>query len=188
ASSDEVTPPSSGFSSTVAQQQTGAPARPGGNANRAWDIDELLWDSHGKLDPQGPLATDRPNVVKLYGGYTFKTNTTLALNFFGGSGTPLSTYVATTNGTFVFVNGRGDMGRTPALMRTDLLAAQEFSLRGAKRLRAEFNVLNLFNRQAARFEWPWYNRTSPDVRARPSSAIDLSTVNLSKGYDYKALI
>jgi hypothetical protein len=30
-----------------------------------------------------------------------------------GSGTPLTTYVTTTNGTRVFAEGRGDMGRTP---------------------------------------------------------------------------
>jgi hypothetical protein len=188
ASSDEITPPSSGFGSTVAQQSTSVPARPGGNANRAWDIDELLWDSKGNLDPQGPLATDRPHVVKLYGGYTFPFGTTVSANFFGGSGTPLSTYVATTNGTFVFVNGRGDMGRTPMLARTDLMVAHEIHIGGQKKLRAEFNVLNVFNRQVSRFTWPWLNRTSPDVRARPSSAIDLSTVDLSKGYNYNALI
>jgi hypothetical protein len=187
-SSDEITPPSSGFGSTTAQQAVGSVSRPAGNANRAWDIDELLWDSHGNLDPQGRLATDRPHVVKLYGGYTFPTGTTLAMNFYGGSGTPLSTYVVTTNGTFVFANGRGDLGRTPVLARADLLASHEFGIGSNRKIRAELNVLNVFNRKVARFRWPWYNRTSPDVRARPSSAIDLSGVDLSKGYDYQTLV
>lgn len=187
ASSDEITPPSSGFGSSTAQQASGSVARPGGNANRAWDIDELLWDSHGNLDPRGRLATDRPHVVKLYGGYTLPFGTTLAMNFYGASGTPVSTYAVTTNGTFVFVNGRGDLGRTPTLAKADLLAAHEFRIGGDARLRAELNLLNVFNRKVARFRWPWYNRTSPDVRARPSSAIDLTDVDLTKGYDYKAL-
>ena len=188
ASSDEITPQSSGFGSSTAQSSTTSIARPGGNANRDWDIDEQLWDSQGNLDPLGRLATDRPHVVKLYGGYVMPFGTTLAANFYGGSGTPLTTYVTTTNGTRVFVNGRGDMGRTPALMRTDLLVAHDVNMGGNKRLRAEFNVLNLFNRKVARYQWVWLNRTSPDVRARPAAALDLSRVDLSKGYDYNALL
>ncbi|MBI4885704.1 MAG: TonB-dependent receptor [Acidobacteria bacterium] len=187
-SSDEITPASSGFSSSTAQQATGSTARPGGNVNRDWDIDEQLWDSKGHLDPRGRLATDRPHVVKLYGGYVMPFGTTLAANFYGGSGTPLTTYVTTTNGTRVFVNGRGDLGRTSALVRTDLLVAHEVNLGGSKRLRAEFNVLNVFNRKVARYQWVWLNRTSPSVGTRPASAIDLSRTDLTKGYDYNALL
>ena len=188
ASSDEITPQSSGFGSTTAQSSTTSIARPGGNANRDWDIDEQLWDSRGNLDPRGRLATDRPHVVKLYGGYVMPFGTTLAANFYGGSGTPLTTYVTTTNGTRVFVNGRGDMGRTAALVRTDVLVAHDVNIGGSKRLRAEFNVLNVFNRKVARYKWVWQNRTSPDVRARPAAALDLSRVDLSNGYDYNALL
>ena len=187
-SSDEITPPSSGFGSTPAQQGNTVPARPGGNANRDWDIDEQLWDSHGNLDPQGRLATDRPHVVKMYGGYAFPFGTTVAANFYGGSGTPLTTYVTTTNSTRVFVEGRGDMGRTPALLKTDLLLAHDIPLGGSKRLRAELNVLNVFNRKVARYKWVWLNRTSPDVRTRSASALDLSQTDLSKGYDYRAML
>jgi hypothetical protein len=107
--------------------------------------------------------------VKVYGGYVMPFGTTLSANFYGGSGTPLTTYVTTTNGTRVFAEGRGDMGRTPALLRTDLLASHEISIGGSKRLRAEMNVLNVFNRKVARYKWVWLNRTSPDVRTRPAS-------------------
>jgi hypothetical protein len=96
--------------------------------------------------------------------------------------------VTTTNSTRVFVNGRGDMGRTPVLAKTDLLASHEFNVGGSKRLRAEMNVLNIFNRKVARYKWVWLNRTSPDVRTRPSSALDLTNVDLSKGYDYLSLL
>ena len=92
-------------------------ARQGGNANRAWDIDEVLFTSHGATirkarasRPEGQttvrhrrrlgrLATDRPHVVKLYGSYTFPFGTQIGANFYGGSGTPISTYVVTLNGT-----------------------------------------------------------------------------------------
>ncbi len=71
ASSDEYNTPTTGVSSSVGQQQAGTLARPGGNVNRAWDLDELLCDSHGNLDVLGRLGTDRPHVVKLYGAYQF---------------------------------------------------------------------------------------------------------------------
>ena len=54
-------------SSATAQQQAGSIARPGTAAGRAWDLDELEWDSHGNLDVRGRLATDRPVVAKFYG-------------------------------------------------------------------------------------------------------------------------
>jgi len=184
-SSDEITPSSTGFGSGTAQQQGGSIARPGSNVTRSWDIDELLYDSRGNF-VYGRLATDRPHVVKLYGGYTFPFGTTVAANFYGGSGTPLSTYVYATNGYGLFVNGRGDMGRTSALLRTDLLLSHEINLGGNKRLRAEFNVLNVFNRKVARYAWVWLNRTTPSIRALSSSAIDLSDTDLTQGYDYLA--
>lgn len=185
AASEEILPPTTGVSSATAQQQTGSIARAGGNANRAWDIDELLWDSHGNLDVIGRLPTDRPHVVKLYGGYTLPFGTQLGAFFYGASGTPLSTYVVTTNGTYLFVEGRGDMGRTPALFRTDLLVSHELPIAG-NRLRFELNVLNVFNQQTARHVFNWLNRGGGVNRA--SSAIDLSGTDLSRGYDYNALI
>ena len=62
-------------------QQLGSIARPGSNAHTGWDIDEMLWDSHGNLDPRGRLATDRPHVVKLYGAYQFNIGTQVGAFF-----------------------------------------------------------------------------------------------------------
>src|SRR5687768_5292301 len=188
ASSDEITTPTTGSSgSTTAQQQTGTIARPGGNVNRAWDLDELLWDSHGNLDVLGRLATDRPHVVKLYGAYDLPFGTQVGAFFYGASGTPLSTYVTTTNSADAFVNGRGDMGRTPTLTRTDLLVAHSLRVGRSKDLRLELNVLNLFNQKTARHLYNFLNKGGivPD---RSSSFIDLHNVDLSRGYDYEALM
>ena len=186
AASEEILPPTTNVSSATAQQQTGSIARAGGNANRAWDIDELLWDSHGNLDVVGNLPTDRPHVVKLYGGYTMPWGTQIGGFFYGASGTPLSTYVVTGNGTYLFVEGRGDMGRTDPLYRTDMLLSQEFRIAGNNRLRLELNVLNLFNQQTSRHRFNWLNRGGGVNRA--SSAIDLTNTDLSQGYDYRAMI
>lgn len=187
ASSDEVTTPTQGGSSATAQQQAGSIARPGGNVNRAWDLDELLWDSRGNLDVRGRLATDRPHVLKLYGSYDFPFGTQVGAFFYGASGTPITTYVTSTNSADLMVFGRGDLGRTPTLTRTDLLLSHGFTVMGNKTLRLELNVLNLFNQQTARHLFNFYNKGGiiPD---RGSSYIDLHGVDLSQGYDVDALL
>ncbi len=145
ASSDEITSPSTGLSSATAQQQGGSIARQGGSANRAWDLDEILFDSRGNLDVVGRLATDRPHVVKLYGAYDFKFGTEVGAFFYGGSGTPISTYVNTLHQIPVFVDGRGSMGRTPILTQTDLVVTHTVKIGEGKKLKFEFNAINLFN-------------------------------------------
>jgi len=186
ANSDEIRTPTTGTSSAVAQQQAGNISREGGNVNRSWDLDEIMWDSHGNLDVKGRLATDRPHAVKLYGAYDLPTGTQIGAFFYGASGTPISTYVNTTNTIPVFVNGRGDMGRTPALTRTDLLLTHELGLASSKRLRFELNVINIFNQKTATHIFNSLNKGAGLARA--SSAIDLSKTDLAKGYDYNALI
>src|SRR5439155_10849423 len=109
---DEVRSPTLGVTYGNAQNAAGTVVRNGDAASRAWDLDEILFDSKGHLDPQGRLPTDRPNVVKLYGSYTFKGGTEVAGNFFGGSGTPLSTHAWPINGMPISVNGRGAPART----------------------------------------------------------------------------
>jgi hypothetical protein len=190
-SSDEVTTPTTGNTAATSQQQSGSIARPGANDSRAWDLDELLWDSHGHNDVVGRLATDRPHVVKAYGAYQAPFGTQFGASFYGGSGTPVTTYVMSTNttgGVGSMVEGRGNLGRTPVLTRTDLLISQEVGVAGAKKVRFELNVLNLFNQKTARHIFNGLNRGSGAGGARPSAAIDLSGTDLTKGYDYNALI
>jgi Carboxypeptidase regulatory-like domain/TonB dependent receptor-like, beta-barrel/TonB-dependent Receptor Plug Domain len=196
ASSDEITTPTTGGSSATAQQQAGSIARPGGNTNRAWDLDELLWDSHGNVGLLGHLATDRPHVVKLYGAYDLPFGTQLGAFFYGGSGTPVYTYVTSTNSADLFVEGRegywenGQVThgkRTPALYRTDFLVSHDLALPGGqKRLRFELNVLNVFNQKTARHIFNYLNKGAiiPD---RQSSFIDLADTDLSQGYNYISL-
>ena len=186
ASSDEITTPTTGVSIATSQQQTGSISRSGGNVNRAWDLDELLFDSRGNLDVLGRLATDPPHVLKLYGAYDFSFGTQIGAFIYAGSGTPMTTYVNTTNQIPVMVNGRGDMGRTPMYNRTDMLVSHAFSLAGTRNLRFEFNVLNVFNQKTARHIFNSVNKGAGLPRG--SSAIDLHNTDLLKGYNYDALI
>ena len=152
--------PTSGVVNPGAQQQGGNIARWGNNANQAWDIDEILFDSKG-TSIRGRLPTDRPHVFKLNGGYewSWKTGQTQIGGFFyAGSGTPLSTKVNTLNHYPVFVNGRGDIGRTAVLSYTDLQISHTLSMGESQRLRFEFNMLNAFNQKTSRHRFDWLNR------------------------------
>ncbi len=187
ASSDEVTTPTTGGCSATAQQQAGSISRPGGNVNRVWDSDELLFDSRGNLDVLGRLATDRPHALKMYGAYDFASGTQIGAFFYAASGTPMSTLVTSTHSADLLVFGRGDMGRTPLLNRTDLMLSQEVPVGGTKRMRFELNVTNLFNQKTTRHVYNYLNKGGiiPD---RASSYIDLSSTDLTKGYNPDALI
>ncbi len=186
ASSDEIRTPTTGAGWKTQQAQAYSVANPGGSLRKNWNIDEMMWDSHGNLNILGRLATDRPHVVKLYGAYSFPFGTQVGLFFYGGSGTPISTYVNTTNQTEVFVNGRGDMGRTPTLTQTNLLLSHRLGLAAGRKLQVELNVINLFNQKTTTHIFNWLNRGAGSPRA--SSAINLSQTNLANGYDYNALI
>lgn len=186
ANSDEISTPTTGTSARTAQQQTGSIARPGTSAGRSWDLDELEWDARGNLNVVGRLATDRPVVAKFYGSYLLPFGTQVGAFVYAGSGTPVSTLVNTTNQIPVFVNGRGDLGRTPALTHTDLLVSHEISLLQSRKIRFELNVINLFNQKTPTHIFSWLNKGAG--LARGDSAIDLSHTDLAAGYDYNALI
>ena len=59
-----------------------------------------------------------------------------------------------------------------------------FRSMGGRSLRAELNILNLFNQKSTRHRYVWYNRGV----TRSGSRMNLSKVDLTQGYDYKALV
>jgi hypothetical protein len=185
---DEIVSPSTGRSSAVAQQLGGNLARPGTNASRGWDLDELMFDSHGNMGVYGRLPTDRPHVLKAYGSYRFNFGTLVGVSFYGASGTPETRSVWTRNQVPVLVDGRGSLGRTPFLTQIDLLMSHEIKLGGARRLRLEFNALNLFNQTPERHIFENVNRVGANGRRLLTSAVDLSQQNLQQGYDWRALL
>ncbi len=186
ANSDRILTPTTNVPFPVAQQQAGSISQPASNLSMAYDLDELLWDSKGHLDVQGPLPTDRAHVLKILGGYQFRKGSDVGVFFFLGSGTPLTTEVTTTNQAVVFVNGRGDLGRTPWLSYTDLLVGHNFRVTEKQKVRVEFNMLNAFNQKTTRHRFTDLNRGAGGFD--PGAAMDLSAVNLTRGYDYNALI
>jgi len=190
ANSDEISTPTTNVTSATAQQSGGSIARPGSNAHIAWDSDVILWDANGNLDVRGPLATERPHVIKLFGSYVMPAGTTIGGFFYAGSGTPVTTVV--NDGSTLYapmVNGRADLGRTPFLTRTDLLVSHDFQLTGARRLRLEGNIINLFNQKTASHIFNFLNKGAPGGGSQiGAAAIDLSNTDITKPYDYNALI
>lgn len=183
-SSDEFLPGGWAYSS-VSQQFGGDAFRPGGNANRYYDLDQIMWDANGNLGPYGRLATDRPHVFKFYGAKQFRWGTEVGGFYRISSGTPVTTMVGTTQHMDVYPNGRGDMGRTPVFSQTDLVVAHEFKVGEAKRLRFEFNMFNLFNQKTSQWIYSYANRS---LEYPDTSGIDLTEIDMSKGYNYKQLL
>jgi hypothetical protein len=186
ANSDEILTPTTGVTSGTSQQFTGSVARAGVNATRAWDLDETVFNSRGQY-LYGRLATDRPHVFKLFGNYSFPWGTQLGGFFLAESGTPVSTKVETVNQIPVIVNSRGDLGRTPVFTQTDLVVAHEVKLGEVKRLRFEFNAINVFNQKTSRHVFDQLNRGAGTANG-DWAFIDLHDVNLFQGYDYASML
>ena len=108
--------------------------------------------------------------------------TQIGLNQYVGSGTPLTTYVRTINPTEVFVEGRGDMGRTPMLATPTCCSRTNSACAARNRMRFELNVLNLFNQKTVRHRFNLLNRN------RSAASINLANQDLAKRYDYNAMI
>jgi hypothetical protein len=183
-STDEIRPPTLGYGFGPNQVFGAENYRPGGNANRNFDLDEAVFDAHGNTGVFGRLPTDRPHVFKFSGAKNFRWGTQLGGFFRLMSGTPISTQVVTVNDIPVLVEGRGDAGRTPVFSQTDLLVAQEFKLGETKTLRFEFNFLNLFNQKTNMFTFDRYNREEHS----DSAGIDLHETDLTQGFDWRTMV
>jgi hypothetical protein len=183
-STDEIRPSTLGFSFGGNQQFAGNLFRSGGNANRYFDLDEALFDANGNLGLIGRLPTDRPHVIKLYGAKQFKFGTDVGAFFRMMSGTPVTTQVVSVNSIPVYVEGRGDWGRTPFFNQTDLVVGHTFKVAEKKDLRFEMNMINLFNQKTAQFVFDRYNREEHS----DTTGVDLVNVDLAQGFDWKAAV
>jgi len=104
----------------------------------------------GELE-DGPLATDRPHVLKAYGGYTFdwwkSSSNATEISFFtqAMSGTPQTTVIDF--GVPLVATKRGDMGRTPTFTQTDLSLSHsyKFGRDGRFKVVGDLTLLNAFN-------------------------------------------
>ena len=145
------------------------------NTDRFFDGLYQSYDSFGGL-VYGRLQTDRPHQYKLQGTYDLRWGTTFGLEYLLESGTPLQTQVNQITIPF-FPYGRGDLGRTPTLSRTNLSVAQEFRLTPSTRIGLNLNVLNLFDQDTA----TGYNTTPY------RDAINLPNEAFFAGFDFASV-
>lgn len=117
--------------------------------NRFFDYAINGFTATGEPD-NGLLATDRPNALKAYGGYSFnkwmgKSHTTDISFFYTAlQGTPVTTFV-TVAATSIPLSKRGDLGRTPVYTQTDLSLTHRYRIKERYTMAFDFNVLNAFN-------------------------------------------
>jgi hypothetical protein len=112
------------------------------NTNRLFDAIHNSFDRFGNV-ANGDLNSDRTHQVDAQFIYRFGFGTTVGLNGYYGSGTPISTQVLY-RGVPFFAFGRGDAGRTPDINQIDLLLTHPFHI-GETTLEASINVLNLLD-------------------------------------------
>jgi hypothetical protein len=157
------------------------------NVNRYFDLPWMNYDAKGRL-VEGRLATDRPHALKFFGTYALKSKlgeTRFSPVFFVMSGTPLTTEVNVISTTPMYVNGRGDYGRTPVYSNTDFGITHDFRLGNLPeryRVRIGFEVFNLFNQSTVTDRWMGY------VHPNDGQIQFEHEADVFKGFDYKALM
>lgn len=113
------------------------------NGERSFD----LWHFQQDLDLKpidGPLMTDRPIVLKLYGSYVFPMGLTVGAVMQAMSGTVLTT-AWNVDGPGYYPYNRGDLGRTPFLYYADAYAEYNLRLGSRYNLQININLANVFN-------------------------------------------
>jgi hypothetical protein len=108
------------------------------NVDRYFDGLYLLFDSDGQA-VLGLLPTDRPHYWKAQVTYDTPWKTLVGVN------TQVTSTINLLGYSPNFINGRGDLGRTPVTSQVDLFLQHDFRLFGLHRLNVNLNVDNLFN-------------------------------------------
>jgi hypothetical protein len=199
-----------GLTSTFITDGSGGRHNP--NNNRSFDNPTMQFTAAGKPFG-GPLPTDRPHSLTVFGFYRLKTivgESTFGLTQIASSGTPVSTCLGNlaSNSACQFVEdqshyvnlGLGAQGvitrnsvaerRTPAFTQTGANIGHYMHVskdHENRRFGGEFNVNNLFNQHAAMA----YNvtpTTSAPTIATTSNVTGTDYNQLMTGYDYMAEI
>ena len=146
--------------------QTDENGRNSPNVGRLYDYPVMMFMDGG--DPVfGRLPTDRPHQFKVNFIYQFAFGTSIGVNQFASSGIPVTRELGIypTSNLPVQYLGRMSDGRTDMFSQTDLLVQHEFRIGGDRRLQISFNVLNLFDQEAAIAKFSTYqavNGVVPD--------------------------
>ncbi len=150
------------------------------NISRYFDEAWMNYDQSGRL-VYGRLGTDRPHTFKFFGSFDRRWlggTTHLGPQFFAFSGTPITTEFNVQD-VPVFINGRGDLGRTPFFTQTDFAIQHDIRAGGheGRYFRIELNVRNLFNQSTV------IDRFKTESHANDGALTFANTADIFKGYD-----
>ena len=151
--------------------------------SRAFDLPYYYFDSKGR-NATGRLATDRPNTFTFFASQdmTWKGGTTnVGINQAIFSGTPFTTQVIYLSAP-TFPGGRGDLGRSPAYIQTDLTAKHTFKVNERVSIIPEINVINLFNTASVT------NIANAINRSGALTEVTLPLKTFFAGYDINRLV
>jgi hypothetical protein len=163
------------------------------NVNRYFDLPELVYDTHGQAY-LGRMPTDRPNTFKGFGAYDVNwkfagkpQETQIGITQLIYQGIPIQTklYELTGGGgDYIYPEGRGDMGRTPIMARTDMVVTHFWKVTENSRVRASFNIYNLFDKRTTTNVNPYYVNQNTGSRVIYTDLNDL----LKSNGDWKARV
>jgi hypothetical protein len=120
------------------------------NNSRDFDYPSMAFDQTGKV-LDGVFDTDRTHQIKIGALYEFKFGTSVGVNQYAESGTPLTRQVPIIPGDNYPIRylGRGSEGRTPFFTQSDLYVQHALKVGSSRRLILSLNVLNLFDQRVA---------------------------------------
>jgi hypothetical protein len=151
--------------------------------SRAFDLPYYYFNSKGE-NATGRLATDRPHTFTFFGSHDLKWIggvTNIGINQAIFSGTPFTTQVIYISAP-TFPNGRGDLGRSPMYIQTDLTAKHTIRVSERFSVIPEANVINVFNRASVTNVSNGINRSG----ALTEATLPLTT--FFSGYDINRLV
>ena len=124
------------------------------------------------------LAVHIHHVLKTQFMYKLPWDMTLGASQYIGSGIPVSEEADVAGGVPFYPYGRGNLGRTPEVTRTDLSLFKDFTL-GKINMQLGVNVINLFDEDTV----------TRRVNERTVSSLPLTTQQFfAGGWDYEQLL
>ena len=156
------------------------------NIGRLLDYPVMMFDEAGQAS-YGRLATDRPHQLKGQVIYLFDFGTSVGVNDYLSSGTPVTRELGIypPNNLPVLYHGRLSDGRTDKFFQTDLFVQHRFKMGGSKSVAVSLNVLNLFNQSAAIAKNSTYQQTDginiPSEGTFYSGGLDFDGLITSQG-------
>ncbi len=190
----------------------GAGGRHNPNNNRSFDLPNMQFTAAGKPFG-GPLPTDRPNSLTVFGFYRLKSmfgETTLGITQLASSGTPVSTCLGllSTNSSCQFVEDQGhfvnltlgasgtiikgtvDTRRTPAYTQSNANLGHYFKIskdHENRKFGGEFNVNNLLNQHAVVSYNVTPTTSAPTIKTT-ANVTGTDYYTMMTGFDYIAVM